>query len=135
MTKVVVSVAVGVILLVTAGILAARTRAFIRTARAAPGVVEGLNAGGSHPQIGFTTPAGVRVSYPQGGLISGYRPGQPVRALYDPADPEGTARIDAFGALWFDVLILSIFGLIFSSIGLSGALKVGGRFGASKNRV
>jgi len=123
LTKVVVPISVGIVLLVTAGILAARTRAFVRTASAAPGVVEGLNAGGSHPQIGFKTPAGARVSYPQGGLISGYRPGQPVRVLYDPANPDGTARVDAFGALWFDVLILSTLGLIFSIIGLAGALK------------
>jgi len=124
MTKVVVPIALGVVLLVTAGILAARTRAFVRMASAAPGVVEGLNAGGSHPQIGFTTAAGARVSYAQGGLIFGYRPGQPVRVLFDPADPERTARVDAFGVLWFDVLGLSFIGLISSIIGLSAVLKL-----------
>jgi hypothetical protein len=33
------------------------------------GVVSRLDAGGSHPQVGFTTAAGQRISYAQGGEI------------------------------------------------------------------
>ncbi|HEY4185671.1 MAG TPA: DUF3592 domain-containing protein [Polyangia bacterium] len=123
MVKSALATALGVLLLVAAALLAARTRAFVGSASAVSGVVAGLNAGGSHPQIEFTTPAGARVSYPQGGLIFGYRPGQPVRVLFDPRNPAGTARIDAIGALWFDTIGLSFVGVIFLIVGVSGLVK------------
>ena len=118
--KTILPVSVGLALLVVAVILGARTRAFVLRATAAPGVVEYLNAGGSHPQIQFTTPAGVRVSYPQGGLIFGYKPGQAVRVLFEQHDPAGTAHLDAFGALWFDSIGLSFIGVMFLLAGLTG---------------
>jgi hypothetical protein len=86
--------------------------------------VERLNAGGTHPQIQFTTPAGDRVSYPQGGLIFGYEPGQTVRVLFEAHDPKGTAQIDAIGALWFDSIGLSFVGLIALLVGVMGAFAV-----------
>ena len=47
--------------------------------------------------------------------------GEPVAVLYDPAEPE-EARIDSFFQLWFAALILGGIGLVFASIGGSGAL-------------
>jgi hypothetical protein len=79
----------------------AMTRNFIIHAKTGNGEVVALNAGGSHPQIQFTTEAGQKVSFPQGGLIFGYHPGEQVRVLYTPSDPAKSHTVDAFGALWF----------------------------------
>jgi hypothetical protein len=52
-----------------------------KDAAVADGIVTKLNAGGAHPEIEFTTPDGQTVSYPQGGMIGGYKPGDHVRVL------------------------------------------------------
>lgn len=77
--------AVGLLILAVAAFEVTHRLEFLQIAQAVDGQVERLNAGGSHPQIAFTTATGQRVSYPQGGMIFGYEPGQPVRVLYDPA--------------------------------------------------
>ncbi|WP_233356637.1 DUF3592 domain-containing protein [Pseudomonas mangrovi] len=59
-----------------------------------------LNAGGSHPQIRFHGTDGQAISYPQGGLIWGYREDMQVEVLYDPADPRRGAVINDRGAIW-----------------------------------
>jgi len=115
LVKAIVFLMVGAGLLVAAVVNGVAIRGFI--SRAASGVVSHLNAGGSHPEIEFTTASGEKISYPQGGLIFGYRPGQPVRVLYGQENPRGTARVDAFGALWFTPLML---------LGLGLALIIGG---------
>ena len=79
--------AVGLLILAVAAFEVTHRLEFLQIAQAVDGQVERLNAGGSHPQIAFTTATGQRVSYPQGGMIFGYEPGQPVRVLYDPAQP------------------------------------------------
>jgi hypothetical protein len=94
------------------------TREFVQHAAHAPGVVTTLNAGGSHPDIEFTTASGKKVRYPQGGFIGGYKPGDRVRVLYDPADPIATASIDDPGALWSGPGAAALFGLGFALIGL-----------------
>jgi len=121
-TKAILLAGVGILLLVVALLLGGRTRAFVRRATAVPGVVEHLNASGTHPQIQFTTSAGDRVSYPQGGLLFGYKPGQTVRVLFEAHDPKGTARVDAIGALWFDSIGLSFVGLIALLVGAMGMI-------------
>ena len=84
------------ILLVGAGALAGAAwlaveqGRFLKVAQRAPGEVVALNAGGSHPQIRFEGSTGEAISYPQGGLIWGYREGMQVEVLYDPADPRRT---------------------------------------------
>jgi len=102
----------GLILLVAAATTALQTRKFLRTVQRAEGVVTALNSGGSHPQIGFQPAAGEFVSYPQGGFIFGFRPGDKVQVLYNPADPRGTAVIDSWGAVWFGTFILAGIGVI-----------------------
>jgi hypothetical protein len=82
-------------------------------AKATEGTVMRLNAGGSHPQIEFTTGEGQKVSYPQGGLIFGYHPGDRVRVLYLAAEPDKAACLDVFGALWFAPMLLAFLGAAF----------------------
>ena len=102
---------VGIGLLTAAGVQAVGVRSFVRGATVADGVVARLNAGGSHPEIEFDTASGQKISYPQGGFIFGYRPGDKVRVLYDRDAPAQTARVDAFGALWFVPLLLALLGV------------------------
>ena len=108
-----------VVLCVAAGIGFATQRFTSRAARA-EGVVARLNAGGSHPQIEFTTASGTRVSYPQGGFVFGYRVGQTVQVLYDPDDPAHTARVGTVGALWFVPILLLGIGVAFVLSGILG---------------
>lgn len=101
------------------GALAVRSaRQFERAALVLPGRVVALNAGGSHPEIGFTTPEGQQRSFPQGGLISGYAVGQPVEVLYDPSgrfDPAVRSRAALYGFPGLTLAVgigLSLAGLI-----------------------
>jgi hypothetical protein len=110
---------VGLVLLVFALRSGLQTRSFVLTAQSAEGTVTKLNTGGSHPEIQFTTPNNVRISYPQGGLIFGFQPGDKVRVLFDGANPSGTATVDSLGAVWFVTLMLS---------GLGAASLVAGTF-------
>ncbi len=108
---------IGVGLIITAITIGFTTYKFIHDSTTANGIVVRLNAGGSHPQIEFTLVSGQKISYPQGGLIFGYKPGDHLRVLYNPNNPMQTACIDSFGALWFSSLFLSTIGIAFSSIG------------------
>ena len=94
------------------------TANFIRSASQAPGIVTRLNAGGSHPEISFTAASGQVVDYPQGGMIWGYRTGQPVSILYNPRDPSDSPCLNTIPALWFFQGMTLLLGLIFSSTGL-----------------
>lgn len=90
---------------------------FLEIAQRAPGEVVALNAGGSHPQIRFSGPDGQAISYPEGGLIWGYREGMQVEVLYDPADPKHSAVINDRGAIW---------GMSIMFGGIGGTLLLGG---------
>jgi hypothetical protein len=115
--------AIGVILLVVGSLIALSRRSFLDRAMQADGVVVRLNAGGSHPQVTFTAANGQTVSYPQGGLIWGYKEGDRVRVLYGADDPERTACIDAFGALWFVPVMLGFLGLAQVAAGLFAVFR------------
>ena len=109
--------AVGLAALLLAGWFALEQGRFLQVAQRAPGEVIALNAGGSHPEIRFPGPGGQMISYPEGGLIWGYRQGMRVEVLYDPADPGRGAVIDDPGAIWG----MSIFsGLIGAGLLLGG---------------
>ena len=88
---------VGLSLLVIAGYMAYWRYEFLPQAQRAPGVVTKLNAGGSHPEIEFTSADNQVISYAQGGMISGYEVGQPVQVLYLAEDPEMTAVVNDRG--------------------------------------
>jgi hypothetical protein len=104
-------------ILIGLGLLAAAipvtlsTRAFVRKAERVPGVVVSLFAGGSHPNIEFTTKSGKKITFNKGGMFSSYKTGEKVQVLYDPSDPSTTARIDEFGAIWEATIFLLILGL------------------------
>ena len=98
--KIFVFTFVGAALMIGALCWGASTRRFVARAVSAPGVVVKLNAGGSHPEVRFTTAAGEVVDYAQGGMIWGYRAGDQVEVLYEPANPAGSAVLNRPGALW-----------------------------------
>lgn len=106
-------VVIGVVLLVICGYLALDRHTFLSSAHKAPGIVKSLNAGGSHPQIEFTSSAGKVVSYPQGGMIFGYKTGQAVDVYYREEDPAMTPEIDDFGALWGASILMGVLGVAF----------------------
>lgn len=98
--KVFVFTIVGTALMVGALCWAVSTRRFVARAAHAPGTVVKLNAGGSHPEVRFTTVEGQVVEYPQGGMIWSYRVGDQVEVLYAPERPASSAVINQPGALW-----------------------------------
>jgi hypothetical protein len=55
--------------------------------------------GGSHPEIQFSLPSGEKVSFPQSGLIGGYRKDQHVEVLFDLRNPSGSACVNSITAL------------------------------------
>ncbi len=112
-------VSAGVLLLVTAAVSAVQTSRFIAGSLQGDGTVTRLNAGGSHPQVAFRTRAGSIVSVPQGGLITGFRVGQPVQVLYAASDPARTVRLRSFGSLWGTSLTLAILGAGLLGLGLA----------------
>ena len=83
----------------------------------APGRVTRLNAGGSHPQIEFTTASGQKVDYAQGGLTGQWRVGDVVQVRYDPAVPDHAPCVDLTTAIWTVPI-----GLLFAGMVATGAL-------------
>ena len=114
---------VGLLILAVAAFEVTHRLEFLEVAQAVDGQVERLNAGGSHPQVAFTTATGQRVSYPQGGMIFGYEPGQPVRVLYDPARLRLEPVLDTFGALWGMTVVWVLLGLAFVGACVRGLLR------------
>ena len=114
---------VGIALLAGAAATARGAARFMRTSQVAPGVVTRLLAGASHPEIRFATPDGRSFTYPQGGLVGGYRAGQAVRVRYLPADPDESASVDRWPAVWGATLLLSLLGGVFSLGGLASVVS------------
>ncbi|AKJ97352.1 hypothetical protein VM99_04535 [Pseudomonas chlororaphis] len=118
---------IGIGLLVITVNLTLERREFLARAQIADGVVSRLNAGGSHPEIAFTSASGEKISYPQGGFIFGYQQDQAVRVHYLPEQPAGSAIVDDLGALWGTSAVLGAIGLVFSLVGLASVLRQRGR--------
>lgn len=123
--KGVVFTIVGTCLLIGAAMYAQSTREFLRTSIVVPGRVIRLNAGPHHPEIAFTTLAGEHVEYPQGGSVS-EEDGATVEVRYAPDAPAMSARLNTFGAIWGDVLMIGGMGVVFFVGGL-GQLRSGVR--------
>ena len=102
-------------------------REFLARAQIANGIVSHLNAGGSHPEIAFTTGSGEKISYPQGGFIFGYQQDQTVRVYYLPEQPANSAIVDDSAALWGTPGVLGCIGLVFTIVGLVKAVRQRGR--------
>ena len=111
---------VGAALAVAAISWGASDRAWVAEAARADGVVTKLNAGGSHPEIEFTSADGERVAYPQGGWIFGFEPGDHVTVLYDARSPADDPEIDRLGALYAFPLGLGVLAASFLGVALAG---------------
>jgi hypothetical protein len=105
-------ICVGIIIVLADCFWLIKISKFISTASSAQGVVVRLNAGGSHPQVKFTTKEGREISYPQNGLVFGYKSGDKVKVMYNSQHPQN-AEIDTFGALWGFPVLLFILGVSF----------------------
>lgn len=125
---------IGIGLLSIAVHLTLDRREFLAHAQTADGVVSRLNAGGSHPEIAFTTGNGEKISYPQGGFIFGYRQDQSVRVHYLPERAAGSAIVDDPAALWGTPGVLGCIGLVFAIVGLLGIIRQRGRGAAHSHK-
>ena len=112
-----VFVLVGIVLLAAAATTAIGTWRWVQRTVVAQGHVVRLNAGGSHPEIEFVAASGQKVSYPQGGLVAGWRVGDVVPVRYDPAAPARAPCIDRVTAIWTVAI-----GLLFAGLVTLGAL-------------
>ena len=121
--RAVVFLVAGVVLLAAAAMTARGAVQFLQASQTAPGVVTRLLAGGGHPEIGFTTRDGRPVTFPQGGLIGGYRMGQSVRVRYLSANPTGSACVDRWPAIWGWTILLGGLGCVFGWGGLASAFE------------
>ena len=114
---------VGIVLLGVAAITALNNWHWVQRSAVAPGRVAGLNAGGSHPEIAFTAASGEKISYPQGGLVAGWRVGDVVPVRYDPTKPSRDPCIDRVLAIWTVPLAFLFAGLV--AIGAVFAVAAG----------
>lgn len=103
----------GIIVFIVAVFMGIAQYDFLAQAKKAPGIVKSLNAGGSHPEIEFTSSSGQVVSYPQGGMIFGYEPGQAVEVLYNPENPRRSPEVNDIGGLWGMAAMVAVIGLGF----------------------
>ncbi len=113
--KLVIFTGIGLVLLLLHSYSLYQSYKFSHHSATTNGYVSKLNAGGSHPEITFTTKDGQTISYPQNGLIFGYKVNDKVEVLYNPNTPT-EATIKSFGAQYgFEVLglFLSLFFIIF----------------------
>ncbi|RQS88118.1 MULTISPECIES: DUF3592 domain-containing protein [Burkholderia cepacia complex] len=112
MFKGISAIVIGVGLLVAAAISAQSTREFLRTSIVVPGLVVKLNAGGYHPEIQFTTKTGQQISYPQGGIVTKVELGQRVEVRYQADDPDGSATMNVFAAIWDSTIVFAFMGVV-----------------------
>jgi hypothetical protein len=127
-------VGIGTTLLVLAGWMAAKKRAFVRGSVTAPGAVVALvnvwdGTEISHfPKILFRTPEGRDVTFQSemGSNPPSRRVGEKVRVRYRPDQPQ-SAEIDTFFSLWGAALLFGLLGGVFALVGigiLSGFLPL-----------
>lgn len=129
----------GIFLLVGLGMLGGAVYSFVTTWRfiggaiAADGVVIALeerwsSADGDSayfPRVAFETQDRRRFEFTgdTGSQPAAFDVGEPVRVLFDPAQPE-MARIDSFFQLWLLPLILGGLGTVFSAFGLAATVSM-----------
>lgn len=113
---------VGLVLLAAAGMQAVSVSRFSRQAVRAEGVVIGLSGGGSHPRVRFRRADGGDILFSGGGLIFGYAAGDRVPVLYLAGAPQESARLAAFGSLWFLPILLGAIGLCWMLVPVSQVL-------------
>lgn len=111
-----------------------RTRAFIEQAMTTVGVVVELveetrsgrdgNETYFYPVVRFQPASGDEIQFRSnvGSNPAGYRQGEQVPVLYDPAQP-AEARIRSFFQLWLLPLVLGFIGAVFAIVGTGLAIK------------
>lgn len=116
---------IGIALLAIAVYMIFARYEFLSQAQQAPGVVKALNAGGSHLEIEFTSADNHVIFYPQGGMIFGYKVGQPVQVLYrteNPQAPPLSFKTKALcGVLRYCLGLWALF--LFGAVGLSLSVR------------
>ena len=106
------------------------TRAFMRTAIGAPGVVVELKESRSHtknendtiayyPIVSFTSREGKQVTFTSDTAVDQYAcpVGEPIKVLYDPAHPD-QAWVVSFDSLQGGPVALTVMGIVFSGAAL-----------------
>ncbi|RQR79221.1 DUF3592 domain-containing protein [Burkholderia sp. Bp9012] len=119
--KAIGSALVGACMLICAACGIASTHAFIQASVVVPGQVVALNAGPHHPQISFVTKTGKTISYPQNGFVT-LHVGDPVQVRYLPQDPEISATLNQFGALYDTTIFLILMASCFLVVGVGGLI-------------
>ncbi|VWB54630.1 hypothetical protein BLA23254_02498 [Burkholderia lata] len=112
MFKGISAIAIGVSLLIASAINAQSTREFLKTSILVPGFVVKLDAGGYHPEIQFTTRTGQQISYRQGGIVTKVELGQRVEVRYQADDPDGSATMNVFAAIWDSTIVFTSIGVV-----------------------
>ncbi len=111
-------IGIGVIIILVSIIWMYNVWEFKNQAIFARGTVIELNAGGSHSEISFKAQDGQEISYPQNGMISGYKIGDEVSVLYDSSNP-GNASINTISALWGFPILAFVMGIFFVIMSLA----------------
>ena len=118
-------VVIGLALLLAAAAIGLHTWQWLQRSVIAQGRVASLNAGGSHPEIEFTATSGETVSYPQGGLVAGWRTGDAVPVRYDPAAPARSPCIDRVAAIWTVPMAFLFAGLVTFGVAWAAPVRPG----------
>jgi hypothetical protein len=129
----VVFAVVGVGLLIGDYFAYSNTRDFITKAKPAMGVVEKMvyhnsssssGSGTYHPQVRFRDGQGQEILFEDsiGSNPASYRVGESVEVLYEVSNPQH-AHVNSFVILWFEVLLFSTLGGVFTLVGI-GILSV-----------
>ncbi len=116
------SASLGIIIIIIAIGWGIKTYQFVKYGIQVKGTVVRLNAGGSHPQIKFTTQDGKEIEFPQGGLIFGYKVGDDVDVLYNLQNPQDAA-VNSFGVFWGFPLLFFAIGFIFILVTILGIFQ------------
>ncbi|RQB32248.1 DUF3592 domain-containing protein [Pseudomonas aeruginosa] len=107
----------GIIFFFTSAYFATSKVRFLSSAEESIGVVTNLTAGGSHPEIEFSSKTGQSYTTNQGGFIFGYKEGMQVKVYYLPEDPGISAVIDDIGAIWYTPAFFAIFSVVLFGYG------------------
>ncbi|MGX6998590.1 DUF3592 domain-containing protein [Caballeronia sp. KNU42] len=102
---------VGIGLLICAALVASNTNDFLKSSVVVSGRVVELSHGPNHPTIAFVTQSGEHISFPDGGFLPSLGIDDQVPVRYKPDAPLQTAKLDFFGPIWGNALVLLGFGL------------------------
>lgn len=111
MFKCILGVVIGIGLLIWATLVASNTNDFLKSSVVVSGRVVELQHGPNHPTITFVTQSGKHISFPDGGFLPSLSMGDQVPVRYRPDAPLQSAKLDFFGPIWGNAIVLLGFGL------------------------